>query len=632
MSNAVIGALRVTLGLDSAQFEKGANEAAGKAKMLGDKLKVGLAAASVAASAALVAIGDGVRDALNEADQMGLMAQKIGIPVEELSKLSYAAKLSDVSMGSLQASVKKLSTLMSQAASGNKKAAETLASVGVSAVDAHGKVRPASEVIAQLSDVFSKMPDGAEKTALAMQLFGKSGLEMIPFLNSGRQSIQDLMTEAQQFGLVISGETAEAANNFNDNLDRLSSVVRGISVQLAAALAPALQTITDALIEVAKWFGSLPPGVKNFTVVTAGLTAALAALAIPAGLIVTALAAIGAPVAIAVAAFAGLTAAGIALYQNWDVIKASAASMVESVKASLTTFVDGNKALFNMAVEGVKGFANQIIEVFKALPGQMIEIGGQIIDGLWQGIKAKWDELKTNVTGIAQGIKDSFTGFFDIHSPSRVMAAVGSDVMAGLQNGMAGKSGEVVATAKSAAGSIKSAFDGVDSLGSSVASNLDSAFSSIGSGLAEVIKGTKSWRDVMADVLGQIANSALSNAFGGASSGGVGGFFSSLVSGLTGFASGGTILPGGTGGIDSQVVAFKKSPSEQVDIYKPGQKRGGGGKSDMAVRVYVDQDGNWQAKVEGLIDARAPQHVSAGISKYNEKMPGIISDVMERNG
>jgi len=80
---------------------------------------------------------------------------------------------------------------------------------------------------------------------------------------------------------------------------------------------------------------------------------------------------------------------------------------------------------------------------------------------------------------------------------------------------------------------------------------------------------------------------ALSNAFGGGGAatsggggGGLGSIFGSIAKSLFGFSQGGSILPGGAAkvsGIDSQVVAFRKKPSEQVDIYDPKNQRSAGG-------------------------------------------------------
>lgn len=94
------------------------------------------------------------------------------------------------------------------------------------------------------------------------------------------------------------------------------------------------------------------------------------------------------------------------------------------------------------------------------------------------------------------------------------------------------------------------------------------------------------WRGVLQSIFGDSMNKALKgigssifDMLGGGKGGSVGGGIGSMISGLFNklpkFANGGTIGAGGSGGIDSQLVSFWKSPSEQVDVYKPGSDKGG---------------------------------------------------------
>lgn len=129
----------------------------------------------------------------------------------------------------------------------------------------------------------------------------------------------------------------------------------------------------------------------------------------------------------------------------------------------------------------------------------------------------------------------------------------------------------------------------------------------------------------------------LASLFGGGTvgnSGSSGGLLGSIFKGLIGFANGGTILPGGTGGIDSQVVAFRKSPSEQVDIYDPRKATRSGNPGDMQVSIVsrFDADGGFQSVVEGISYSVAQKTSSAAIGQYDKALPGRISDVMDRNG
>lgn len=241
------------------------------------------------------------------------------------------------------------------------------------------------------------------------------------------------------------------------------------------------------------------------------------------------------------------------------------------------------------------------MQAFVDLHVKMFEIGGQIIDGLWQGIKAKWESVKGGIAEIGNGIADSVRTTLGIHSPSRVMHEVGTNIMQGLQNGM--QSVDVKSGAADTAKGIENAFEGV------------------GSAIGGALSGTREWSDVLKDVLRQLASSALSSLNTGLGGGGIGNFFTGILGGLFGFARGGTILPGGPGGgIDSQLVMFRKSPNERVDITKPGQalSSGRGGVAD--VRVFVDQDGNWQAAVERISDGRVANAAPALLGRASQNV------------
>jgi len=98
---ALIGALRVTLGLDMAAFSEGLKEAQGKMAAVGAVLRKAVVPITAAGVAALTATGAAVKSSINAADELSKAAAKFGIPIEMLSRLKYAADLSDVSMDTL---------------------------------------------------------------------------------------------------------------------------------------------------------------------------------------------------------------------------------------------------------------------------------------------------------------------------------------------------------------------------------------------------------------------------------------------------------------------------------------------------------------------------------------------------
>jgi hypothetical protein len=181
------------------------------------------------------------------ADNLNKMSQRTGVSVEELSGLAHAAELSDVGVDGLEKSLKKLSVTMSDAAAGNKEARDNLASLGASATDANGKMRPTSDVLAQIADRLSKAKDGAEKTALAVKVFGKSGSDMIPMLNQGSAGLKAMQEEAQRLGLVLSKDDAQAAEDLKDNFTRLTNAVQGLMLHFMSGLMPALERVYNSM-------------------------------------------------------------------------------------------------------------------------------------------------------------------------------------------------------------------------------------------------------------------------------------------------------------------------------------------------------------------------------------------------
>lgn len=243
-SNAKIGALHVSLGLNSAQFETGLKKAGTGLSHFGKKAGLALAGVAAAAAAAAAALGVAVKGAIDHADTLSKTAQKIGVTTEALSRLEWAAKLSDVSLEGLANGLKKLSQNLFEVGSGAGATAKRgFDALGISVTKSDGSLRAADDVLADVADKFSRMEDGTAKTAIAVALFGRAGAELIPLLNEGRDGLKDMADEADRLGLTISTKTGKAAEAFNDSLTRLNAVFAGIVNRVMESLIPSLQEI-----------------------------------------------------------------------------------------------------------------------------------------------------------------------------------------------------------------------------------------------------------------------------------------------------------------------------------------------------------------------------------------------------
>lgn len=191
-----------------------------------------------------------VKGAIDSADALSDLSEQTGIAASRLSEYQYAAQMSGTSIDTLSTGFKEL-------AKGIAANDDALKSMGVATRDAAGNLRGTDQVLEDVADKFASYENGAAKSALAMQLFGKAGQEMIPFLSNGKAGLAELRGEAQAFGVVLSDDMVAAAAGFNDNLDRLKTASGGYAGQLAGELLPALGVVSDSLLGTAQDSGVL---------------------------------------------------------------------------------------------------------------------------------------------------------------------------------------------------------------------------------------------------------------------------------------------------------------------------------------------------------------------------------------
>jgi hypothetical protein len=256
---AKIADLLVQLTVDTASLRRDFNSAQKTVENFGSGLNTafrGIASAvglSIGAISAHMAV-DFVKSTNAAVDSLGKLSQKIGISVQDLSTMQHALKLSDVPVETFATGV----GLLSKSLAGMSDELETkgapaaLQALGIKARDAAGNIRSTSDVLLDIAEKFKGFADGAGKTNLALQLFGRSGKELIPFLNEGADGIRRLQEEAKSLGLEIDGKTSVAAQQFNDDLERLKAISEGTARQFLSGLLPSLNRLAEGFTDVAK--------------------------------------------------------------------------------------------------------------------------------------------------------------------------------------------------------------------------------------------------------------------------------------------------------------------------------------------------------------------------------------------
>jgi len=252
MAEAKIGALAVEVKADTRGFVDGMNDAIKalnkKKKAVEDSL-VGVGKLAAAVAAAGAAVGYFTVRATNMAEALAKLSEKTGVSVEQLSALKYAAYLSDVSIEELAKGMNILARNMLEAQSGTGEAKDAFNALGIAVMETGGQLKATDKMLLELADKFSRMEDGPGKAALAMRIFGRSGADLIPFLNQGAAGIEKLRQEAERLGIILDTQMAKEAQEFNDNLKRLQATGDALSISFTKNLVVALDKAAKAMLE-----------------------------------------------------------------------------------------------------------------------------------------------------------------------------------------------------------------------------------------------------------------------------------------------------------------------------------------------------------------------------------------------
>lgn len=234
----------------------------GKAKNLGMAVKgVGLAFKALFAAAAVGGFSAVVKGAIDSADAFGKLSTRTGIAADKLQAFANAGKLADVSQSDLEAGLRTLARTQAEAADGVATYADAYAKLGVSVKKADGSLKPSDQLLGEIAGKFQDLPNGPEKAAVAMDIFGRSGSKLITLLNGGTEALE-------RFNYETSENFAQNAEYFNDQITILQIQFDGFRKQLADALLPALNAIIEVFQDL---FDSKADFSALFTVVDAGV-------------------------------------------------------------------------------------------------------------------------------------------------------------------------------------------------------------------------------------------------------------------------------------------------------------------------------------------------------------------------
>ncbi|WP_311273541.1 MULTISPECIES: hypothetical protein [unclassified Rhizobium] len=753
MANAVIGALRVNLGLNTAEFENGVKRAQASSNKFGAAIKTAFVAAAAAAAGALSGLAVALTSTLGAVDDIAKRAQISNTTFEDFQRLAFAARSVGIEGDKLADIFKdvndKIGDFNQTGGGPMKDFFENIApKVGLTAEAFKNLSGP--QALQLYYDSLKKAGANQQQMTFYMEALASDATALIPLLAKGGEGFRKFGEGAS----VISEETGNKLRFFNQSMRNVGQAISDVALAGVAALAPALVVIGAGLNSFSQSLRDLIqflPTVAEYSAVAGGALALMFAPAIlsTVGSLIIAIGTglVGAIQFLTVAIAAnplgalaiGMAAAVVAAYHFRDEIQqAIGVDVVQIAKDAANLVIGSFVAAFedikfvwqnfpsiigsavigaanlvikvvNEMVNGAKMAVNDLISAINYIPGvdvEAVNTGGRAIDEIANPFsEALSGAVDKRNEAVSAALNKDYIGqlgkAFEGATPAAVnfgsaMGNVNKELAAGAGDGgskkgkseaekysdIIDKANRRIATLKAeqqavgmseeAAAALRYETDLLNQAqqrGIAISAAQKTEISGLAQAMASIEIATEKMREALdfakdatngflsdfrqglengesiwksfgnaaMNVLNKIIDKiqtqlvdalfSANSMLGGGSSGG--GFLSSLLGGfgkLFGFARGGTILPGGAGGIDSQLVAFRKSPNERVDITKPGQTLAAGNGGVARVIVGVDpKNGSIQPYVDSSIQQATPGIQSGAVGQANRMAPAAVA-------
>ena len=485
--------------LDDKDYKKGIKSAEKSGKSFGQTLTSGLKVAGKAMAAlytGTVAVASAIAkvtlNSVKYGDEIGKESQKLNMSIAGYQKWSTMLEMAGTSIDVMSMGMKTFTGILDEASNGNATALLTLQKLGLGYEDFAGL--SVEDSLKKVVEQFQTMEQGVEKTQLAVDLFGRSGQELLPLLNQEVGSIDELFKSYEELGLILSDDVISASEDLDDQLSLLKKSFKVAAVNIGTVFMPAISKVVAGLLDLAR--GSAGAGETLKTGIINAINSVIdylpkigefAAMIIPliVDTVVSTL-----PQLLQAAIDIVVTLADMLIKYLPELIPAAIGMILTIVQGLLNNLpllidtaidlilaiVDGLinslpiiiemapqiiEALINGLVYAIPQLLEAAVDIILALAGYLLNpdnletllaVAFQIILAIATGIINNVANLINVVPTIYEKLKTAFSNID--------WKGIGKNILYGIRDGIKNAVGGVVDTAKSAA---KSIFDGVKS-------------------------------------------------------------------------------------------------------------------------------------------------------------------------
>ena len=242
------------MGKETDEVGKEMDDRGKSAQTFGDILKANLTADAIKrVGQAVLNVGKEIfnlgKESRAYADNVMQMSTQFGLSTDKIQEFQYMAELTDTSLETITGSMTKLTKNMQTASKGTGDRYKAFEQLGISVTNTDGSLRSADEVFNEAIVRLGQVSNETERDALAMNIFGKSAMELNPLIAVGREGLADYREEAHEMGYVLDTDTLESLGAVDDAMQRANKRMDAVKNQIGRYLAPIVAQITEAFAE-----------------------------------------------------------------------------------------------------------------------------------------------------------------------------------------------------------------------------------------------------------------------------------------------------------------------------------------------------------------------------------------------
>ena len=225
-------------------FGRNATIASAGVAILGSALREAIR--PLAIIAAVTAPFVALAQATAAAERVHNLSQELGVAADQLQVLQAVGGEFGLSTEQMTGAMRRASRMTSELAMGTPAAQKAFAQLGLTMQNMAGL--DAVQQFSLIADRIAALPPQMQAAA-AIDIFGRSGQALLPFLRQGGDGIREMDRLMTDLGVKMSGPQVAAIEAMGDSLGRLILPVQGFINQFLAGVAPAIKTVSDMFLE-----------------------------------------------------------------------------------------------------------------------------------------------------------------------------------------------------------------------------------------------------------------------------------------------------------------------------------------------------------------------------------------------